>query len=159
VSDYDNISEQHGQYLNNEQILSSAIAIIRAKYPAGSDYFKDPKTAFTYLELHLGLHEREVFCCLFLDNRHRLIDYRELFFGTIDGASIHPREVIKEAMRLNAAAVIFGHNHPSGVSKPSKADITITRRLIEACAIVDVRVLDHIIVGEECVSMAELGLI
>ncbi|MFW6258710.1 MAG: RadC family protein, partial [Halochromatium sp.] len=102
----------------------------------------------------------EVFACLFLDNRHRVIEYQELFRGTIDGASVHTREVVKEAIRWNAAAVIFAHNHPSGVAEPSQADLHITKRLQEALQLVEVRVLDHIIVGAgDGTSFAERGLI
>ena len=101
----------------------------------------------------------EVFACLFLDNRHRVIEYEELFRGTIDGASVHPREVVRRALEHNAAALILAHNHPSGVAEPSDADRSITRRLSEALALVDVRILDHFIVGEgEPLSLAERGL-
>lgn len=102
----------------------------------------------------------EVFACLFLDNRNRLIAYRELFRGTIDGATVHPREVVREALERGAAAVIFAHNHPSGVAEPSAADHAITRRLREALALVDIRVLDHMVIGDgQAVSFAERGLI
>ena len=95
-----------------------------------------------------------------MDNRHRLIKYEELFFGTIDGASVHPREVVKHALKHNAAAVIFAHNHPSGVAEPSQADQRITDRLKSALLLVDVRVLDHMIVGDrEVLSFAEKGLL
>ena len=101
----------------------------------------------------------EVFSCLFLDNRHRVIEFEELFRGTIDGASVHPREVVQRALYHNAAALILAHNHPSGVAEPSSADRRITQRLKEALALVEIRVLDHFIVGEgQPVSMAELGL-
>ena len=102
----------------------------------------------------------EVFCCLFLDNRHRVIAFEELFNGTIDGASVHPREVVRRVLHHNAAAVIFAHNHPSGVAEPSSADKSLTARLKEALALVDVRVLDHLIVGDgQVTSFAEQGLI
>jgi DNA repair protein RadC len=101
-----------------------------------------------------------VFCVLFLTNRHRVIAFEEMFRGTIDGATVHPREVVKQALRLNAAAVILAHNHPSGVSEPSRADEAITRRLRDALALVDIRVLDHLIVGgSEITSLAERGLL
>ena len=104
--------------------------------------------------------ERQVFACLFLDNRNQLIHYEELFFGTIDGASVHPREVVKAALHHNAAAVILAHNHPSGVADPSDADRCITSRIKSALTLVGVRVLDHFIVGEgQPVSFAEKGLI
>ena len=119
----------------------------------------DPKGVRAYLRVHYAGVEREVFSCLFLDNRHRLISAENLFFGTIDGASVHPREVVKRALEVNAAAVILAHNHPSGVADASQADELITRRLHEALAIVDIRCLDHLIVGDTKVtSLAERGL-
>ena len=108
----------------------------------------------------MEFREAEAFGCLFLDNRHRLIAFEILFHGTVDGASVHPREVVKRALEHNSAAVIFAHNHPSGVAEPSQADELITRRLRDALALVDIRVLDHVIVGlERCVSFAERGLL
>jgi len=102
----------------------------------------------------------EVFCCLHLDSRHRLIAFEELFRGTLDGASVHPREVVRHVMAHNSAALILAHNHPSGVAEASRADELITQRLREALALVDVRVLDHIIVGDgKCLSFAESGLL
>jgi DNA repair protein RadC len=110
------------------------------------------------VQLRLAPRDHEVFTILFLDSRHRLIDCREIFRGTIDGASVHPREVVKEALARNAAAVILSHNHPSGVAEPSQADELITQRLREALALIDVRVLDHLIVaGSDVVSLAERG--
>jgi len=101
-----------------------------------------------------------VFAIVFLDNRHRVIEYAPLFRGTIDGASVHPREVVKEALRRSAAAVILAHNHPSGVAEPSHADELITTRIRDALALIDVRVLDHfVITGEDIVSFAERGLL
>ena len=94
-----------------------------------------------------------------LDNRHRVITVRELFRGTIDGASVYPREVVKQALSDNAAAVIFAHNHPSGVSEPSESDIRITKRLKQALALVDIRVLDHVIVGDKTTCLSEQGLV
>jgi DNA repair protein RadC len=119
-----------------------------------------PKATRDFLSLKLGSLEREVFAVIFLDKRHRLISYQEMFQGTIDGASVHPREVVKEALKQNAAAVILAHPHPSGVAEPSQADEFITQRLKEALSLVDIRVLDHIIVaGGDALSMAERGLI
>ena len=120
----------------------------------------NPRTVGEFLCLHYAGQGREVFGCLFLDNRHRLICFDEVFHGTIDGASVHPREVVKLALARNAAAVILAHNHPSGVAEPSQADELITGRLREALALVDIRVLDHIVVGDgACVSFAERGLL
>ena len=124
------------------------------------DAITDPGQTRKYLKAKLRNYEREVFACLYLDNQHRLINYEELFFGTIDGASVHPREVVKRVLSHNAAAVIFAHNHPSGLAEPSQADRRITDRLKSALMLVDVRVLDHMIVGDaEVVSFAERGLI
>jgi DNA repair protein RadC len=124
------------------------------------DVLTSPEATRAYLKLRLNGYPHEVFACLLLDNRHRVIEYQELFRGTIDGASVHPREVVRLALRFNAAAVIFAHNHPSGVAEPSQADLRITQRLKEALALVEVRVLDHLIIGEgEGASLAERGLL
>jgi len=114
--------------------------------------------AFLHARLrHLG---HEMFCCLYLDNRHRVLRFDELFRGTIDGTSVYPREVVKEALAINAAAVIFAHNHPSGVAEPSQADERITRRLKSALELVDIRLLDHLIIGStETTSLASRGLL
>ncbi len=102
----------------------------------------------------------EVFCCLYLDNRNRVISFDELFRGTIDGAAVYAREVVKQALARNATAVILAHNHPSGMAEPSLADELMTRRLREALALVDIRVLDHLVVGDsDCFSFAERGLL
>jgi DNA repair protein RadC len=121
---------------------------------------QNPNAVRDYLSLHYAGQEREIFGVLFLDNRHRLITLEEMFHGTIDGASVHPREVVKRALKLNAAAVILAHNHPSGVAEPSQADELITVRVRDALALVDIRVLDHFVVGgATVVSLAERGLI
>jgi len=114
--------------------------------------------AFLHAKIrHLG---HEMFCCLYLDNRHRILRFDELFRGTIDGTSVYPREVVKEALAINAAAVILAHNHPSGVAEPSQADERITRRLKSALELVDIRLLDHLIVGDgETTSLASRGLL
>ncbi len=113
-----------------------------------------------YLTTQLRHQPHEVFACLFLDNRHRVISFEELFQGTIDGASVHPRQVVKRALYHNAAALILAHNHPSGIAEPSRADEQITLRLKEALSLIDVRVLDHFIIGDgEPVSFAERGLL
>jgi DNA repair protein RadC len=119
----------------------------------------NPQDTRAFLALQLRDQASEVFACLFLDNRHRVIAFEELSRGTIDGASVHPREVVKRTLHHNAAAVILAHNHPSGLAEPSQADEFITRRLKEALALIDVRVLDHIVVGDELVSFAERGLL
>jgi len=119
-----------------------------------------PADTRAYLQMALRDRQQEVFCCLFLDNRHRVLAFEEMFFGTIDGTSVHPREVLRRVLAHNAAAVILAHNHPSGVAEPSRADEGLTRRLVDALALVDVRVLDHLVVGDgEVVSFAERGLL
>jgi len=119
-----------------------------------------PEAARAFLLAQLRDRPYEVFCCLHLDSRHRLVAFDEMFRGTVDGASVHPREVVRQTLARNSAAVIFAHNHPSGVAEPSHADELITRRLRDALALIDVRVLDHVIVGDgRCMSFAERGLI
>jgi DNA repair protein RadC len=119
-----------------------------------------PLDAARYLSARLLDLPHEVFCCLFLDTRHRLIRYEELFRGTIDGATVYPREVVKRALVCNAAAVILGHNHPSGVAEPSEADRNITIKLAKALALVEIRLLDHLVVSRGGhVSLAERGLL
>jgi DNA repair protein RadC len=120
----------------------------------------DPEACGSFLSLRLKGLVREVFAVVFVDSQHRVLAYEELFAGTLDGASVHPREVVRAALRHNAAAVVFAHNHPSGVAEPSDADVRITERLRAALALVDVRVLDHLIVGSGIVtSLARRGLI
>ena len=124
------------------------------------DALESPETTRHYLSSRLRHYRHEVFACLFLDNRHRVIAFEELFRGTIDGASVHPREVVVRALHHNAAALILAHNHPSGVAEPSRADISLTRRLTDALALVDIRILDHLVIGDgPGVSLAERGLL
>jgi DNA repair protein RadC len=124
------------------------------------DALESPEHTRRYLSTRLRDMPHEVFACLFLDNRHRVIAFEELFRGTINGASVHPREVVKQALAHNAAALIVAHNHPSGVAEPSDADRRITQQLSEALALVEIRVLDHLVVGDgEMVSFAERGLL
>lgn len=118
----------------------------------------DPARAGEYFSRRLRGLEHEVFACLFLDTRHRALAFEELFRGTLDGAEVHPREVVRRALAHNAAAIILGHNHPSGVAEPSAADRTITQRLRDALGLVGVRVLDHFVVGDGApCSLAERG--
>lgn len=125
-----------------------------------ADVLTSPDETRHYLLSELSGHTQEVFGCLFLDTKNRIIKFEELFYGTIDNASVHPREVVRKAIQYNAAAVIFAHNHPSGVAEPSQADIAITRQLKEALQLIDVRVLDHFVVGDGYgVSLAEQRLI
>lgn len=133
---------------------------LRAELQRG-DAVTDPGLTRSYLTARLRGFPHEAFGALFLDNRHRIIAFEILFTGTIDGASVHPREVIRRALHHNAAAIILAHNHPSGVAEPSRADHAITRQLRRALEQVDIRVLDHIIIGdgELAISLAERGMV
>ena len=155
------VRDARGRYqpATADQILAAARQAIDQKMQRGAD-FGSPTDVKAYLRAKLAGLDHEIFAVLFLDNRHRLIEYVEMFRGTIDGASVHPREVVKEALRFNAAAVIFSHPHPSGNPEPSQADRAITNRLREALALIEVRTLDHVIVaGNDTVSFAERGLL
>ncbi len=124
------------------------------------DVLSSPEATRAYLSHQLRSYPYEVFACLFLDNQHHILEFEELFRGTIDAASIYPREVVKKALEHNAAAVIFAHNHPSGIVEPSQADKLITDRLKEALSLLDIRVLDHFIIGDGVpYSFAEHGLL
>jgi DNA repair protein RadC len=124
------------------------------------DTLSNPDQTRAFLQLHLGGRRREVFSCLFLDSQHRVLRCEDLFFGTLDGAAVYPREVAVRALQYDAAAVIFAHNHPSGVAEPSSADRRITERLKSALSLLDIRVLDHFIVGRgREYSFAEQGLL
>lgn len=124
------------------------------------DVLTSPDHTRRYLSNRLRGRRQEVFACLFLDNRNRVLNYEELFYGTIDGASVHPREVVSRCLEHNAAAVILAHNHPSGVAEPSRADEQITRKLQQALELVEVRLLDHMIIGDgEITSLAERGIL
>ena len=139
---------------------SSSAAAISARRVEPRSALAAPEDAARYLKARLLDLPHEVFCCLFLDTRHRLIRYEELFRGTIDGATVYPREVVKRALAHNASAVILGHNHPSGVSEPSEADRSITLKLAKALALVEIRLLDHVVVSRGGhVSLAERGLV
>jgi len=143
-------------------LLKASLEIARRHFAenlAREDCLTNPAQTVQYLRSRLRDHRHEVFACLMLDNRNRVIAFRELFRGTIDGASVYPREVVKQALADNAAAVILAHNHPSGVCEPSQADIRITERLKKALALVDIRVLDHVIVGDETTCLSEKGLV
>lgn len=145
--------------VTEKDLLDAASEVMRERLMT-SDVLTNPKDVKGFCQTKLAHKEHEVFGILYLSQRHQLIEFEEMFRGTIDGASVYPREVVKGALLKNAAAVIFTHNHPSGVAEPSEADKAITNRLREALNLIDVRVLDHIVVGaEECVSFAEQGLI
>jgi DNA repair protein RadC len=141
--------------------LQAALELARRHLGAAlqrGEPIKNPSDTKCFLNARLRDYAHEVFACLFLDTRHRLISYEELFRGTLDGASVHPREVVRRALEHNAAAVVLAHNHPSGVAEPSDADRRITRRLQDALGLVDIRVLDHLVIGDQVtVSFAERG--
>lgn len=121
---------------------------------------RSPADTETFLQARLRDRPHEVFCCLYLDNRHRVLKFEELFRGTIDGTSVHPRELVKQALHVNAAAIILAHNHPSGVAEPSQADERITRRIKSALDLVDIRLLDHLIIGDGIsTSLASRGML
>jgi DNA repair protein RadC len=163
------LSAEASRCLAQSGIGPARYAILKAAVELARRHFREallvgpalaaPDATRTFLLAQLRDRPYEVFCCLYLDNRHRLIAFEELFRGTIDRAGVHPREVLRQTLMHNAAAVILAHNHPSGVLEPSQADELITRRLKEALALVDVRVLDHFIIGDgQCYSFAEHGL-
>ena len=140
-------------------IIESALEILANRIKQPDHYITSPSDTRAFLKLKLAEREHENFAVLFLDTRHGVIKFEEMFCGTVEGSSVHAIEVVKEALACNAAAVIFCHNHPSGVAEPSLADQQITKRLKDALALVDVRVLDHLIVGNDIVSFSERGLL
>ncbi len=147
------------KYVQLRACMEMGRRYLATRLPHG-DALTSPADTRGYLSAQLRHYSHEVFACLFLDNRNRVLSFDEMFFGTIDGASVHPREVVKRALKHNAAAVILAHNHPSGVAEPSSADRSITRRLADALALVDIRLLDHFVIGDgETVSFAERGLL
>jgi len=157
------IKENNGLYVlsrtvDDQDILAAAKEILARRFRRGTQ-LTSPQQSKDYLISQIAHLEHEVFLILFLDNKHKIIASESMFRGTIDGASVHPRECVKRALELNAAAVILSHNHPSGETCPSQSDKSITKRLIEAMSLVDIRVLDHIIVaGINTYSFAEHGL-
>ena len=148
----------NGITIAEQDIINQAKTILLNSIKRG-DALCSPQQTRDFLQLELSKELAEVFAVLFLDNRNRVISFDKMFFGTIDGASVYPREVVRRALEHNAAAVILTHNHPSGVAEPSMADERITGRLKDALALVDIRVLDHFIIGDEIVSFAERGLL
>lgn len=141
-----------------QDVLGAAEGILRNKLERQGS-IGSPTDANDFLRMRLGGLLHEEFHVLWLDNRHRILDCQKLFTGTVDGASVHPREVVRAALGINASAAILAHNHPSGVAEPSAADRMLTHELGEALRLIGVRVLDHIVVGSECVSMASRGLL
>lgn len=147
------------KYVQLQAVLEMARRHLAERLPR-ADILSDPAATREYLLAQLGHRQQEIFACIYLDNRNRVITYEELFRGTIDGASVYPREVVKAALKHNAAALIFAHNHPSGVAEPSEADRSLTDRLKSALELVDIRVLDHLVIGDgAATSFAERGWI
>lgn len=144
----------------DDQVITEALRILAARLSRTGHTFDSPQAVKAYCTLELGGLEHEVFGCLFLDSQHRMIEFRRLFTGTLAQTSVYPREVVKAALQCNAGAVIFTHNHPSGSTEPSRADEHLTSTLKAALALIDVRVIDHMVVGATgCTSFAERGLL
>ena len=140
-----------------QDVLAAAEGILKGRLERHGS-LNNPTDATDFLRMRLGALQHEEFHVLWLDNRHRILDCQKLFTGTVDGASIYPREVVRAALSINASAAILAHNHPSGIAEPSAADRNITNELRDALRLIGVRILDHIVVGAECVSMANRGL-
>lgn len=154
------LNQETGAYLTDEEVISMAVAIINHRFGLKRASLNSPALVRDYLKLTLTSKEHEVFVCVFIDAQNRVIAVEELFRGTLTQTSVYPREVVKAALQHNCAAVIFAHNHPSGVAEPSHADQCLTTSLKQALAMVDVKVLDHfIIAADQSLSMAERGLL
>ncbi|HHR0843567.1 TPA: RadC family protein [Klebsiella aerogenes] len=144
--------------MNEQRTIRRALRLLEKYQRQPSESFLAASFAKNWLQLYLAKQEREVFVVVYLDNQHRLLEHETLFLGTINHTEIHPREIVKSALRHNAAAVIVAHNHPSGITEASKSDRTITSRIVAALALVEVRVLDHFIIGDcDTLSFAERG--
>ncbi|MFW5442688.1 MAG: RadC family protein [Methylococcaceae bacterium] len=154
------IQEANGEYraADEDDVISEATQIYGSYFAKGT-LISEPADSADYLKLKLAQYDHEVFICLFLDTRHRVISCDEMSHGTIDQANVYPREIIKATLRHNASAVIFAHNHPSGLAEPSDADKRITAKLKNALETIDVKVLDHIIIGDGTYSFAEKGIL
>lgn len=164
------LNASHAELTTVRGIGCAKAAILFAARECGSRYLRErlrpgvtigsPADSREFLLATLRDRPHEVFCCLFLDNRHRVLAFDELFRGTIDAAAVYPREIVKQALGRNAAAVILAHNHPSGIAEPSQSDQLITRRIRDALELVDVRLLDHFVIGDNCcVSLASRGML
>ncbi len=145
------------QARHEADVLAEAETILRKRW-ARLGSLSDPRESAAWLRMHCASMVAEVFGLILLDNRHRILSTRELFRGTIDGASVHPREVVRAVIEANAAAVILYHNHPSGNPEPSSADVAITQTLKQALDLIGCRVLDHLVCGETVTSLSQRGL-
>ncbi len=142
------------------KIIEQALSILESRTINSGDYLNNPQDVKNYLTLKLAEAEQELFVAVFMDVKNQVLEYNEMFKGTLAGSAVHPREVVKQALKVNAGAVIFAHNHPSGVAEPSHADKQITQELKNILAVIDVRVLDHFIIGgTNIVSFSERGLL
>lgn len=163
AADRQRFTATHGLGVAKYAQLQAVLAMARrhaGESLGARDVLDSPAATRRFLAAHLAQRPHEVFACLFLDTRNRVIAFEEMFHGTIDGAAVYPREVVKAALRHNASGLIATHNHPSGVAEPSHADRDITRRLKEALALVDIRLLDHIVIAaQDSVSLAERGML
>jgi DNA repair protein RadC len=164
------LNANHNELTTIRGIGGAKVAILFAARECGSRYLRErlrpgvtigsPGDSKEFLLASLRDRPHEVFCCLFMDNRHRVLAFDELFRGTIDAAAVYPREIVKQALSRNAAAVILAHNHPSGIAEPSQSDQLITRRIRDALELVDIRLLDHFVIGDNCcVSLASRGML
>lgn len=153
------IREQDGNYrtATEDEIIETALSIINTRFAKGIS-IRSPEDTFDFLKLELAHLEHEVFAVIWLDSQHHVIAFEPLFRGTVDGASIYPREVVKSALEYNATACILCHNHPSGSDEPSQADRLITERLKSTLDLIEVKTLDHVLVAEKVYSFAEHGL-
>ncbi|WP_267926062.1 RadC family protein [Desulfolithobacter dissulfuricans] len=154
------VQDQCGTYVPapQEVVLAEAKRISSYRLRRGAE-ITTPDIAKAVIQQKLGSYQYEMFACLFLDTKHRVLAFTEMFRGSVNQATVHPREVVKEALRLNASAVILAHNHPSGDSTPSQSDIELTRKLKEILGVIDVRVLDHLVIGDDVAAFSELGLL
>jgi DNA repair protein RadC len=141
-----------------QNVITKALNLIQERATSEGEFMTSPSQTFDYFKLfYAGKQDREHFALMLLDSQHKVLECNVIFSGTIDGAAIYPREIVKTALSANAAAVILAHNHPSGQPEPSAADRRITERIKSALALLDIRVLDHIIVGDSCYSFAQAG--
>lgn len=144
---------------DENDLIKQAIEILELRLRNSTQKFTSSAQTINYLRLKLAALQSEVFAVMYLNSQHQLIEYKEMFYGTIDSAPVYPREIVKMSLKFNAAAVVLSHNHPSGAPEPSMSDQKITQRLQNALDLIDVRVLDHIVVGaDHTVSMAERGM-
>ncbi|MDD3816074.1 MAG: DNA repair protein RadC [Desulfocapsaceae bacterium] len=154
------IKDEQGQYITatTPEIIKEGRSRTRSTLKRGSGFIGSSQAAKEAIGSKIFSYQHEVFGCLFLDTKNCILEWKEMFRGTIDSTTVYPREVVKEALRLNAAKVILAHNHPSGNTDPSPQDIELTKKLKEILKIIDVKVLDHIVVGDDLTSFTDMGI-